>query len=146
MAKVRIEVEVRPTEDLNKVIKAIQNVVDIGELNVVKAGLPEYKILTKEVNSLAPLIKLHNMLRKERILDAARNIFFKMSKGNQLIIKIHKQAAYAGRLTFVTDDSESPMGPIKIVVESSDIRKVIDWLAPRTSEGKPLWEYDIPED
>lgn len=146
MTKVRIEVEVRPTEDLSKVIKAVRNVVDIDDLNIINAGLPEYKILVKEVNSLTPLTKLHDILRRERILDAARSIFFKMSEGNQLVIKIHKQAAFAGRLSFVTDDSESPMGPIKIIVESSNIRKVIDWLAPKTSEGKPLWEHEMPED
>jgi len=146
LVKVKIEVEVRPTEDIEKVIKAVKNVLDVKDLDVVKGGLPEFYILTKEFDSLRPLTKLHQVLRRERILDAARSIFFKMSRRNILVIKIHKQAAYAGRLTFVTEDAESPMGPINIYIESSDIRKVIDWLAPKTAEGRPLWESEMPEE
>ncbi|RLG86157.1 MAG: hypothetical protein DRO18_04790, partial [Thermoprotei archaeon] len=62
MVKVKIEVEVRPTEDIEKVIKAVKNVLDVEDLDVVKGGLPEFYILTKEFDSLRPLTKLHQVL------------------------------------------------------------------------------------
>ena len=67
-------------------------------------------------------------------------------RGNTIVFKIHKQAAYVGKISFIDDDRESPLGAITFTIETSDPERLIDWLAPKTSMGKPLWEIEMPRD
>ncbi len=144
MVKIRVEVEVRPTEDLEKVRKALLNVFEPGEIKVIERSRG-YKLIVGESHSYRSLVKIHELIRRERIMDAARSILRKGVIGNMLVFKVNKQAALQGRLSFVESDSESPMGAITFIVETSNPYEVIDWLAPKTSMGKPLWEKDMPK-
>lgn len=140
---VRVEAEVRPTEDPEKVVRAVRNLVDV-ELKVVE--LPElYRLLVGESSSVDSLRRLHAALRQERILDAARSYMLKNRRGNSLELKLHKQAAYAGHISLVTYDDESPLGPIRVIIASDKINDIIDWLAPPTSQGRPIWEKPPPQ-
>lgn len=145
MVKIRVEVEVRPTEDLEKVKRALLNVFEPGKIEVVERD-KGYKLLVGESSSYRSLIKIHELIRRERIMDAARNMLRRGVVGNMLIFKVNKQAAYQGRLSFVETDSESPMGAITFIVETNNPYEIIDWLAPKTSMGKPLWEKEMPKD
>jgi len=49
-------------------------------------------------------------------------------------------------LTFVTEKNESPLGPITFIVETNDPKRLIDWLAPKTSRGRRLYEVSPPDD
>jgi predicted RNA binding protein with dsRBD fold (UPF0201 family) len=143
MLLVRVEAEVRPTEDPEKVVRAVRNLVDV-ELKVVE--LPElYKLVVGESSSVDSLRRLHAALRQERILDAARSYMLKNRRGNSLELKLHKQAAYAGHISLVTYDDESPLGPIRVIIASDKINDIIDWLAPPTSQGRPIWEKPPPQ-
>ncbi|MEM2007199.1 MAG: RNA-binding domain-containing protein [Sulfolobales archaeon] len=139
----RVETEVRPTESLDKVSKAIKNVLDV---ELVEVELSEgYRLLVGESNSLESLRKLHQALRQHRILDSARAYMLKNRKGNSLELKLHKQAAFAGRISLVTYDEESPLGPIRVLVVSDKIDELVDWLAPPTTQGRPIWEKPPPK-
>lgn len=145
MVKIRVEVEVRPTEDLDKVRKALLNVFEPGKIEVMERDRG-YKLLVGESNSYRSLLKIYELIRRERIMDAARSMLKKGVIGNMLIFKVNKQAAYQGKLSFVETNSESPMGAITFIIETSNPHEVIDWLAPKTSMGKPLWEREMPKD
>jgi len=142
--KVRVEAEVRPTEEVEKVKKAITNIIDVDDFNIIELG-GGLKLLIGESNSIRSLLKLHHILRVERILDTTRSVMFKSLINNTLTLKIHKQSAFIGKLSLITHDDESPLGPITITITSDKIREVIDWLAPKTSKGRPLWERDMPD-
>ncbi|WP_228546751.1 hypothetical protein [Hyperthermus butylicus] len=43
-------------------------------------------------------------------------------------------------------DSEAPLGPITFIVEHSNPREVVDWLAPPTRMGRPIYEKPMPSD
>jgi len=141
--RVTVKAEVRPTEDFEKVKKALLNFFTPERIEHVKEG--DYDYIVGYAKSLESLSKLHEALRRERILDAARKIFKSNTVGNLLIFSINKQAAYRGRVSFVTTPAESPLGAITFIVEYEDIWKVIDWLAPKTERGKPLWEHEVPK-
>ncbi|MCS7108129.1 MAG: RNA-binding domain-containing protein [Sulfolobales archaeon] len=145
MIEIRVEAEVKPTEDVEKVKKAMLNLVDVSKLSIVDLG-GGYKLLTGVSNNISSLIKLHRLLRVERILDTARGIMLKsLVGGNTIILKFHKQSAYVGKASLITHDDESPLGPITLTVTTDKVREVIDWLAPKTSKGRPLWESPIPK-
>ncbi len=141
--RVVVEAEVRPTEDEAKVRKAVESFFTPESVRVEDLG--STKILVAEAGSLRSLEKLHWLLRAERILDAARSAMKKGIQGNKLVFYLHKQAAYVGRLSFVSGDHESPMGAIRITIEHPEPRQVLDWLAPPTVRGRPVYEREIPE-
>ncbi len=144
MVLIEVETEIRPTEDVEKVRKAVLNVFEPSSIEIKDYG--GYKTLIATSHSLSSLEKLHSILRIQGILDAARSFLKKGVRGTMLVFKLHKQAAYAGKASFVDEDHESPMGPIIFKIEYPEPYAVIDWLTPKTSHGRPLWEKKRPSD
>ncbi|OYT52066.1 MAG: hypothetical protein B6U73_00550 [Desulfurococcales archaeon ex4484_204] len=145
MFLLRVEAEVRPTEDVSKVKRSILNVVGIDSKDLKVVETPSNELLVVgESRDIKSLARFHEVLRHDRILDAARKVMLASAKGSTLVIKLHKQSAYAGHVSFITYDDESPLGPITIAIVSGKLKDIIDWLAPKTSRGRPLWERGIP--
>jgi len=144
MVIVKVEAEVRPTEDENKVKQAILNVFIPEHVEIEVRG--KSKVIVAKAYSLKSLTKLHRLLRAERILDAARSVFKKSAHERSIIFYLNKQAAFRGRLSFTEAYGESPLGPITFIIEDVDVERLIDWLAPKTARGKPLWEMEMPKD
>ncbi|MGC8975130.1 MAG: RNA-binding domain-containing protein [Thermoprotei archaeon] len=134
--------EVRPTEDKDKVIKAVTNLFNLDKIEIVE-DYP-YNRLVGESSRVESLIKLHRILRQERILDTFRSVLLSNKVGNMTEFKLNKQGAYVGRATLVTLDSESPLGPIVVRIVSDKIDEIIDWLAPKTVRGHPTQEKSVP--
>ena len=101
-------------------------------------------MLVAEAESPEALEKLRLKLRQQQILDAARSMMFRWSSEDRVIFYLHKQAAFMDNVTFCLPKGESPLGPIKIEITGVDAKSVIDWLAPPTSKGKPLFEREPP--
>ncbi|GAY26623.1 hypothetical protein ATG_18270 [Desulfurococcaceae archaeon AG1] len=139
--RLRVEAEVRPTEDLEKVRKAILNIFNIEDFRVVDAG--EYRVLVGESGSITSLLKLRELIVRGKIADTARRIIAKNSTERYVSFKINKQAAFAGKLSFVEDDRESSLGPINVFIEARDSKELIDWLAPNTHEKAMM---EMPRD
>lgn len=55
--------------------------------------------------------------------------------GEEIIIKVHKQVAYVGKVNF---NEDSPLGPITITIRTKEPQKLMKWLAPRTKDGVPI--------
>ncbi|RLG78042.1 MAG: hypothetical protein DRO12_00575 [Thermoprotei archaeon] len=143
MVLIRIEAEIRPTENEDKVIKAIKNIFFVEDVRVVELS-EGLKLAVVETDEITPLFKVYEILRKQRILDTARSVFIRNSSGNVMNIKLNKQVALQGLISFVDNDDESPLGAINVVIVSDKLKEIIDWLAPKTQRGRPLWEKDVP--
>ena len=142
--RVVVEAQLRPTEDEGKVMQSILNIFDPDTVEKIDMG--DYVLIRAYSERLTSLQKLHRLLRSQEILEAARAYMLKNAKGDRLSITLHKQAAYQGKVSLLTWDEESPLGPIKVTIEyRGDIKDVIDWLAPPTARGKPLWERGPPD-
>ncbi|GAB6947410.1 RNA-binding domain-containing protein [Vulcanisaeta sp. JCM 16161] len=142
--KAEVWVEVRPTEDEEKVRRALSNVFIYDEIRIEESEGKKYIVALG--NGFKSLIKVHNLIKEQGIEDSARTVLMKGIDGNRVVFHLHKQAAYAGVLTFVTEENESPLGPITFIVETNDPKRLIDWLAPRTSRGRRLYEVQPPDD
>ena len=129
--KVYIEAEVNPTESEEKVKRAVENI--FGNVQTRTQSTSKGAILTAEAEGLESLTKLYNLLRRERIRDAARGALFEGLKGNAITFFLNKQVAYAGHISFSKEVAESPLGPIKVKIECENPRQLIDWLAPKTT-------------
>ncbi len=140
---VRVETEVRPTESEERVLRAIKNLVEVENIRIIEVR-KGYKLVIGESSSIHSLRKIHDLLRRQRILDTARNIMMRKAREGVMTLKFNKQAAFQGIIAFAEEDLESPLGAITLTVVSDKIEDLIDWLAPRTSRGKPLWERSPP--
>lgn len=128
--KVQIETRVNPTESEEKVKKAIENI--FGDIQTKIQHTSKGLLLTAEAKGRESLTKLYNLLRRERIRDAARGVLFEGLNGNTITFFLNKQVAYAGHLSFSKEVAESPLGPIKVEIKCETARELIDWLAPKT--------------
>jgi len=128
---VKVYVDVNPTEDPNKVRVAVEKMLGGIPLEIVREGDREQIVGKSE--GLEALLRFHDLLRREQILDAARKVLFKGIQGNTIRFYLNKQVAYVGHISFSQSAGESPLGPIHVEIESENPRAVIDWLAPKTS-------------
>ena len=128
---VKIEVDVNPTEDLEKVKRAVENIFGNVQLEVKPRKLGSLLIAkTKGRNGLA---KFYNLLRRERIRDAARGLLFEGLGEKSITFYLNKQVAYAGHISFSSLLGESPLGPVKVRISCDEPRELIEWLAPKTT-------------
>lgn len=120
--KIYAKAELNPTEDLDKVIKALNNLFDydeieIGEDHVTVSGGKE------------SITRLQKTLRDMKIRSAARKMMMKGIHANKIHFNLSKQAAFVEIPNFV-EDSLSPLGEIEVEIETNDVEKFIDWIAP----------------
>jgi predicted RNA binding protein with dsRBD fold (UPF0201 family) len=127
-----VEVEVNPTEKLEKVKQAVENIFGAVEFKVKsrKWGC----LFTAETKGTEGLTKLHNLLRRERVRDAARKVFLGGINEKTLTFYLNKQVAYVGHISFSQQTAESPLGPINVQIRCDNPRELVDWLAPKTTK------------
>jgi len=128
---VKAYVDVNPTEDPNKVRVAVEKVLGDISFETIEDG--EKRRLIGRSEGSAALIRFHDLLRREQILDAARKVLFKGIRGNIISFCLNKQVAYVGHISFSQAVEESPLGSIHVEIETDDPRAVIDWLTPKTN-------------
>lgn len=109
--RVRVEVEVRPTEDPQKVLQALRNVfpslVFSRSENVLRGE-----------GSLLDLERFRELLKRQAIRDAAKSHLLAKCREGRIEFMLNKQVAYCGKVNFT--DGESPLGPISVVIETSN--------------------------
>ncbi|MCS7140397.1 MAG: hypothetical protein N3F04_04810 [Candidatus Nezhaarchaeota archaeon] len=142
--KIIVRAEIRPTEDEEKVRTAVLNVITPSSLKIEDLGTG--KILIAEAERPKALERLHQRIRQQQILDSARLMMLRWSSEDKVVFYLHKQAAFMNNITFCLPSRESPLGPIKVEITGVDAKSVIDWLAPPTSKGKPIFERGPPGD
>ena len=74
------------------------------------------------------------IVQRDRIRAAARSVLRRSVEDSRIIFFLNKQAAYAGHVSFSAPEGESPLGPIRIIIELEKPEEMIDWLAGRPEE------------
>jgi len=128
---IRIGAEVNLTEDLKKVKRAVENMFSIVEFEVRPGD--GGSLLIAKTKGREGLSKLSNLLRRERIRDAARRVLFKGLREHSVTFYLNKQVAYAGHVSFCQPVAESPLGPLEVQITCDKPKELIEWLAPRTT-------------
>ena len=129
-----------PTESQEKVEAAIKKLFPDVELKL-EQGFGTANRLTGSTIAIEGLKKLHELLRRQRILDTARSTFLKNKRGNAIEFELNKQVAYIGKVNFV--EEAIALGSIHVKIEAEEIDRLIDWLAPVTKDGKPIQEIEL---
>lgn len=117
-----VRASLNPTEDEVKVVKSILSIfkkVKISTMHNEIVGCSE---------DISSLEKLKRIIRQRKIRSAARAVMMNGIKGNIVEFYLHKQAAYAGKVSFSSAEGESPLGPIKVTIRTDDPNKLVEWL------------------
>ena len=129
---VHVEAEVNPTEDLEKIKQAVENI--FGAVTFKVESRKWGRLLIAKTTGTAGLTKLYNLLGRERILAAARKVFFSGMDEKSVTFYLNKQVAYAGHISFSQKTAESPLGPINVQIRCDNPRKLIVWLTPKPTK------------
>ena len=128
---VHVQAEVNPTESEEKVKIAVCNVLSNATITIKPSS--KASTLTAQATGQDSLVKLRNVLRGDRIRDAARKALFRSIRGDNISFCLNKQVAFAGHVSFSEETAESPLGPIRVTIESDNPRQLIEWLAEKTA-------------
>jgi predicted RNA binding protein with dsRBD fold (UPF0201 family) len=128
---IRVETEINPTEAEEKVKMTVANL--FGNIPTQVKPSRRGSVLAAEAKGQEALARLRNLLRMDRVRDAARKVLFNALKGTIISFCLNKQVAFAGHVSFSEEVAESPLGPIRVVIECENPRQLIDWLAPKTT-------------
>jgi len=120
--KIEALCEINLSEDPHKVEQAVSNVIDNAEIKVANYSL---SATSKELESLG---KIHESIHKHNTQKIYYRILNQNLEGNSTWFYLNKQAAFVNNVAICEHDDESPLGPIKIVLQSKSIETVIDWL------------------
>ncbi len=120
------EAEIRPTEDREKVKTAITNLFT-GRIET-EGEDGDYGRAWLEGEGLGALDRFKMILQRDRIRAAARSQLLKGVEGNRIVVFLNKQVAHVGHVSFSAPEGESPMGPIRLVIDSENPVEIINWL------------------
>jgi len=129
-----LKADVNPTEDEEKVRTAIDNVLGNASITVKQAQ--RGSTLLAEAKGQDSLVKLRNLLRNDRIRDAARRILFKSIRGKTISFYLNKQVAFVVHVSFSEEIAESPLGPIHFTIETENPSLLVEWLAEKTKDRR----------
>ena len=131
--EVEVETELHPTEDEEKVKKAILNLFPDAEIRI-----QDNRVVARTSN----LSRLRELLRMQRILDTARSMLISGKRGNSITVYLNKQTAYISRINFAEEDAI--LSPLRVTFRLYDVdfEKFLDYLTPETRDGRPVKEVD----
>ena len=121
--KIEIVCPVNLSEDPKKVEQAISNIFPHSTIKnenfSIKAQSNELRSLEKIYESIVSTQSQKSYMRNlENNLDGNSTWFF-----------LNKQAAFVDQVAICDKAEESPLGPIKIILNSSNIDGIIDWIS-----------------
>jgi hypothetical protein len=121
--KVEIICPVNLSEDLDKIKQAISNI--FPDLTI-KNEIFSIKAQSNELKSLEKIYETISSSHSQKIYT--RNLENNL-EGDSTWFFLNKQAAFVGIVAICDEAEESPLGPIKVILTSSNIDGIIDWIS-----------------
>ena len=119
---VRVETYISLSEDYNKVLLSLNNITCDCQFTLNNT------LIYSENHTLNSLLKIFNQIRDKQTFSILIRLLNKNKSENQTWFLLNKQAAFMNKVVLCDDEADSPLGPIKIILESDDIDHLIDSL------------------
>lgn len=128
MPTVTVSCPVYPSEDPDKVRKALLGVFPDAEIQETQDGI------SGVAGSLDYFAK---QIRRQRILDTARSVMIKGRRGKQrTVFHLSKQVAFVGKVSFC--EERTVLGTLRVEVEDPELDTLIENVAPETVDGEEV--------
>jgi len=121
--KIEMVCPVNLSEDPDKIIQAISN---IFPHSTIKNENFSIKAQSNELRSLEKIYE--SIVSTQSQKSYTRNLENNL-EGNSTWFFLNKQAAFVDQVAICDEAEESPLGPIKIILNSSNIDGIIDWIS-----------------
>jgi predicted RNA binding protein with dsRBD fold (UPF0201 family) len=124
MIEVKVEAAVNPSEDPEKVMDAVNNIVRCS---------PEFRYGSRVIGKATgagSLEKIYEQVRSRSAMGVLRRMLIDNRAGTTTWFLLNKQAATAGIAVVIEDESESALGPIRVTIACEELDALTDWLVP----------------
>lgn len=121
--KIEILSLINPTEDPKKIETAILNVFPNAKLKIDNISI------VSNSKDLHLLEKIYNVIHSNQSQKIYQRQLEKNLENDSTWFYINKQAAFVGTVALCEEAEESPLGPIKVILTSPNIDRIIDWLS-----------------
>jgi hypothetical protein len=126
--KIEMFCSVNPSEDPKKIEKAISN---IFTNSTIKTETFSISAQSKNLKSLEIIYETIHTKQSQKIY---RRNLEKNLENDTTWFYLNKQAAFVEKIAICEKADESPLGPIKVILTSSYIDRIIDWIVSRDDE------------
>ena len=116
--------EVNPSEDVEKIKTIIFNLFPDVKTKI------ENDQLSGNFEGIEPLTTILQSVQHRNIKKTFLRILKSNISDNTTWFYLNNQAAFVNVVAFCDEANESPLGPIKIILESNDIEKTIQTIIP----------------
>jgi predicted RNA binding protein with dsRBD fold (UPF0201 family) len=120
--KIEIFSSLNPSEDPKKIETAILNVFPNAKIKIDNFSI------TSNSKDLHLLEKIYDVIHSNQSQKIYQRQLEKNLENDSTWFYLNKQAAFVGTITLCEKAEESPLGPIKVILTSPNINKIIDWL------------------
>ena len=122
--KIEMFCTVNPSESIEKIEKAISNIFPYSIINNNNNNLTIHA-QSKELRSFEKIYQfIHNNKLQKNYLRSLEDHL----QDDTTWFYLNKQAAFVEQIAICEESNESPLGPIKVTITSSNIDAIIDWL------------------
>ena len=126
--KIEMFCSVNPSEDPKKIEKAISNIFTYSN---IKTEIFSISAQSKNLKSLEIIYETIHTKQSQKIY---RRNLEKNLENDTTWFYLNKQAAFVEKIAICEEADESPLGPIKVILTSSYIDRIIDWIVSRDDE------------
>lgn len=120
--KIDVYCSIKPSEDPQKVEQAVSNILVEMDINVNKYTL---KATSRNLESLS---KISETIKARKTQNVYRRQLNQNLMDDSTWFYLNKQAAFVNTIALCSEAEESPMGPIKVILNSKNIEWIIEWL------------------
>ena len=120
--KIEMFCTVNPSESIEKIEQAISNIFPYAIINNNDVSINSH---SKELRSFEKIYQFihNNKLQKIYLRSLEDNL-----QDDTTWFFLNKQAAFVEQIAICEESNESPLGPIKVTLTSSNIDAIIDWI------------------
>ena len=120
--KIEMFCTVNPSESIEKIEQAISNIFPYAITNNNDFSI---NAQSKELRSFEKIFQFihNNKLQKIYLRSLEDNL-----QDDTTWFYLNKQAAFVEQIAICEESNESPLGPIKVTLTSSNIDAIIDWI------------------
>ena len=120
--KIEMFCTVNPSESIEKIEQAISNIFPYAIINNNDFSI---NAQSKELRSFEKIFQFihNNKLQKIYLRSLEDNL-----QDDTTWFYLNKQAAFVEEIAICEESNESPLGPIKVTLTSSNIDAIIDWI------------------
>ena len=120
--KIEMFCTINPSESIEKVEQTISS---IFPYSLIKNNEFTINAISKELRSFEKIYHFihNNKLQKNFLRSLEDNL-----ENDTTWFYLNKQAAFVEQIAICEEFDESPLGPIKVTLTSSNIDRIIDWI------------------